>query len=63
MKQLKWIVEETIIFVNFLLIAALSLWAASMLLFVGLASYALVFYVYAATPKQPSDADVRRGLH
>ena len=45
MKQLTWIVEETIIFVNFLLIAALSLWAGSMLLFVGLASYALVFYV------------------
>jgi hypothetical protein len=63
MKQLKWIVEETIIFVNFLLIAALSLWARSMLLFVGLASYAVVFYVYAATPKQPSDVDVRRGPH
>ena len=63
MKQLKWIIEDTIIVANFLLIAAVSLWAGSMLLLVGLASYALVFYVYAATAKQPSDADVRRGLH
>ena len=63
MKQLKWIVEDTIILANFLLIAAVSIWAGSVLLFVGLASYAVVFYVYAATPKQPSDADVRRGPH
>jgi hypothetical protein len=63
MKQLKWIVEDTIIFANFLLIAAVCLWAGSILLFVGLATYAAVFYVYAATPKQPSDAEVRRGLH
>ena len=57
MKQLKWIVEDTIIFANFLLIAAVSIWAGSVLLFVGLASYAVVFYVYAATPEHPSDAD------
>jgi len=63
MKQLKWIIEDTIIVANFLLIAAVSLWAGSMLLLVGLASYALVFYFYAATSKQPSDADVRRGPH
>ena len=57
MKKLKWIVEDTIIFANFLLIAAVSIWAGSVLLFVGLATYAVVFYVYAATPEQPSDAD------
>ena len=51
MKQLKWIVEDTIIFANFLLIAAVSLWAGSILLFVGLATYAVVFYVYATTPE------------
>ena len=63
MKQLKWIVEDTIIFANFLLIAAVSLWAGSILLFVGLAAYAVAFYVYAATPEQPSDVDDRRGPH
>jgi hypothetical protein len=63
MKQLKWIVEDTIIFANFLLIAAVGFWAGSILLFVGLASYAVVFYVGAAHPEQPTDADDRRGPH
>jgi hypothetical protein len=63
MKQLKWIVEDTFIFANLLLIAAVSLWAGSVLLFVGLASYAVVFYVYAATPGQSSNADGPRGPH
>ena len=52
MKQLKWIVEDTIVFANFLLIAAVSLWAGSLLLFVGLASYAVVFYLYAGYSKK-----------
>lgn len=60
MKQLKWIVEDTIIFANFLLIAAVCLWAGSILLFVGLATYAAVFYVYAAIPNI-SDANDPRG--
>ena len=63
MKQLKWIVEDTIIFANFLLITAVSLWAGSLLVFVGLATYAVVFYVYAAHPEQPPDKDDRRGRH
>ncbi len=63
MRQLKWIVEDTIILVNFLLIAAVSLWAGSVMLFVGLAFYAVVFYVYAASPQQLSDADDRRDPH
>ena len=63
MKQLKWIVEDTIILANFLLIAAVSLPAGFVLLFVGLASSSVVFYVYAATPEQSPDADDRRGPH
>lgn len=63
MKLLKWIVEDTIIFANFLLIAAVSLWAGSVLLFLGLACYAAMFYVYASTSKQLSDVDDRRGPH
>jgi hypothetical protein len=51
MKQLKWIVEDTLILVNFLLIAVISLWAGSLMLFVGLAFYAVVFYAYAANPE------------
>jgi protein-S-isoprenylcysteine O-methyltransferase Ste14 len=61
MKQLKWIVEDTIIFANFLLIAAISVWTGSILLLVGLAAYAVVFYVYAANPEQPFHSDDRRG--
>ena len=60
MKQLKWIVEDTIIFANCLLIAAVSLWAGSVVLFVGLFSYAVVFYAYAAKPSI-SEADSKRG--
>jgi TM2 domain-containing membrane protein YozV len=57
MKQLKWIVEDTIIFANFLLIAAVSLWAGSLLLFVGLAFYAVIFYLYAGYSKKLSADD------
>jgi hypothetical protein len=63
MKQVKWIIEDTIIFANFLSIAAVSVWAGSILLFVGLASYAVVFYIWAAHPERPSDAEDRRGPH
>jgi hypothetical protein len=63
MKQVKWIVEDTIIFANFLLIAAVGFWAGSILLFVGLASYAVVFYIWAAHPQQPPNADGPRSPH
>ena len=63
MKQLKWIVEDTFIFANFLLIAAVGFWARFLPVFVGLISYAVVLYVFAPNPEQASYADGRRGPH